>query len=116
MEAPIGNQIRPPRLLVELFRIYLHSARASKRANLLCNGPSRARADGVPRRSYRACANTAEPTKATAKESKITEPPHICTATPPTVNRRPPSAPTRPTALSERGQAEVLKPGLPTPP
>src|SRR5215469_3230733 len=52
----------------------------------------------------------------TVKEPKITEPPHIFTATPPTANRRPPSAPTGGTAPAGRGQAKVLKLGLPTPP
>jgi len=52
----------------------------------------------------------------TAKESKITEPPHICTATPPTANRPVPSAPTGRTAPAGREQAKGLKLGLPTPP
>jgi len=43
----------------------------------------------------------------------ITEPPHICTATPPTANRQTPSASTRGTAPAGRGQAKVLKLGLP---
>ena len=45
----------------------------------------------VPRRPYRACANTAEPAKPTVKGSKIAEAPRICTVAPPTANRPVPS-------------------------
>jgi hypothetical protein len=50
-----------------------------------------ARADHVPRRPYRACANTAQPARPTSQGVKITELPQIYTATPPTANRRTPS-------------------------
>jgi len=45
----------------------------------------------MPRRPYRACANTAEPAKPTVKGSKIAEAPRFCTVAPPTANRPVPS-------------------------
>src|SRR5262252_7552335 len=53
------------------------------------------------------------------KAPKITEPPRTCTTTPDTIpgppaDRRPDAH--RGTAAAGRGQARVLKPGLPTPP
>src|SRR5262249_4493860 len=86
----------------------------------------RARRSGATA-SLRACANTAEPTKAHSQEvkdhsaappknTKPTHPPHPRTPPPPTATRPAPPAPTGGTAPAGRGQAKALKPGLPTPP
>jgi hypothetical protein len=118
-------QIRPSRLVVKFFRIYLCPREPAKEPSPGEMAPLKARADRLPRRPTRASDNTAQPAKPTAKGPKITEPPRISTATPDNceppgtipgcpANRKPDAH--RPTAAAGRGQASALKAGLPTPP
>ena len=118
----VAVQIRPSRLVIELFRIYFHYARANKRANLLCNGPPR----GARRSGTTASLSGHVPTRQSqairpAKGSKIAEPPRICTATPITANRRTPSPAShepdvhRAVAAADVGRPRRSSRGLPRP-
>ena len=111
--VPTGNRV---------FSNIVTPLKSQQRANLLCNGPP---ANRVPRRPYRACANTAEPTKAHSQGVKGSlRHLGIRTATPATANRPAPSPAAPVTAsrsltalqqLHDAGQAWAPKPSLPTP-
>jgi len=82
-------QIRPSRLVIDFFRIYFHYARANKRANLLCNGPSTGPHRAPATAPHQDMCQDSRTGSSPVKAPKITEPPRICTTTPDTIPRPP---------------------------
>ena len=74
MGSPV--QIRPSRLVVELFRTYLCPHQSQQKSHSIVKWPlPEAHAHPVPRPPTRAFVNTAEPAKPAVKGSKIAKPP-----------------------------------------
>ena len=82
-------QIRPSRLVADFFRIYFHYARANKRANLLCNGPSTSPRRARATAPHQDMCQDEEQASSPVKAPKITEPSRTCTTTPDTIPRPP---------------------------